>query len=106
MLVPFLFLQGELRIYYLPLAFAVAFSIVASLFVAFTFVPTMAGRIHHWRARVYGVPGGRDEPAPGAGSEPPGGGAESARTSASAGRLPTFGRTAAYWDSPSITRSW
>jgi HAE1 family hydrophobic/amphiphilic exporter-1 len=55
-LVPFLFLQGELRIYYLPLAFAVAFSIVASLFVAFTFVPTMAGRIHHWRARVYGVP--------------------------------------------------
>ena len=57
-LVPFLFLQGELRIYYLPLAFAVAFSIVASLFVAFTFVPTMAGRIHHWRARVYGVPAG------------------------------------------------
>jgi HAE1 family hydrophobic/amphiphilic exporter-1 len=55
-LVPFLFLQGELRIYYLPLAFAVAFSIIASLFVAFTFVPTMAGRIHHWRARVYGVP--------------------------------------------------
>ena len=31
--------------------------IVASLFVAFTFVPTMAGRIQHWRARVYGVPG-------------------------------------------------
>jgi len=59
-LVPFLFLQGELRIYYLPLAFAVGFSIVASLFVAFTFVPTMAGRIHHWRARVYGVPGGRN----------------------------------------------
>jgi hydrophobic/amphiphilic exporter-1 (mainly G- bacteria), HAE1 family len=57
-LVPFLFLQGELRIYYLPLAFAVAFSIVASLFVAFTFVPTMAARVHHWRARVYGVPGG------------------------------------------------
>jgi HAE1 family hydrophobic/amphiphilic exporter-1 len=66
-LVPFLFLQGELRIYYLPLAFAVAFSIVASLFVAFTFVPTMASRIHHWRARVYGVPGstgpGRDPSA-------------------------------------------
>lgn len=59
-LVPFLFLQGELRIYYLPLAFAVAFSIVASLFVAFTFVPTMAGRIHHWRARVYGVPSVND----------------------------------------------
>jgi len=61
-LVPFLFLQGELRIYYLPLAFAVAFSIVASLFVAFTFVPTMAGRIQHWRARVYGVPSGNGSP--------------------------------------------
>ncbi|MFQ5890428.1 MAG: efflux RND transporter permease subunit [Gemmatimonadota bacterium] len=44
-LVPFLFLQGELRIYYLPLGYAVAFSIVASLFVAFTFVPTMAARL-------------------------------------------------------------
>ena len=61
-LVPFLFLQGELRIYYLPLAFPVAFSIVASLFVAFTFVPTMAGRIQHWRARVYGVPAGNGSP--------------------------------------------
>lgn len=54
-LVPFLFLQGELRIYYLPLAWAVAFAILASLFVAFTFVPTMASRIHHWRGRVVGI---------------------------------------------------
>lgn len=54
-LVPFLFLQGELRIYYLPLGYAVGFSIVASLFVAFTFVPTMASRIQHWRGRVVGV---------------------------------------------------
>ncbi len=69
-LVPFLFLQGELRIYYLPLAFAVAFSIVASLFVAFTFVPTMAGRIHHWRARVYGVPGGTNGSVEGSDSAP------------------------------------
>ncbi|MBT8462765.1 MAG: efflux RND transporter permease subunit, partial [Gemmatimonadetes bacterium] len=68
-LVPFLFLQGELRIYYLPLAFAVAFSIVASLFVAFTFVPTMAGRIHYWRARVYGVPAGTADQAAGAARE-------------------------------------
>ncbi|MDH3686736.1 MAG: efflux RND transporter permease subunit, partial [Myxococcales bacterium] len=43
-LVPFLFLQGDLRVYYLPLAFAVGFSIVASLFVAFSFVPTMTAR--------------------------------------------------------------
>ncbi len=44
-LVPFLFLQGELRIYYRPLAFAVGFSILASLFVAFTFVPSLAARV-------------------------------------------------------------
>ncbi|MEN8144658.1 MAG: efflux RND transporter permease subunit [Gemmatimonadota bacterium] len=44
-LVPFLFLKGELRLYYVPLAFAVGFSILASLFVAFTFVPTMAARL-------------------------------------------------------------
>jgi len=48
-LVPFLFLQGELRLYYLPLGYAVGFSILASLFVAFTFVPTMASRIASWR---------------------------------------------------------
>jgi HAE1 family hydrophobic/amphiphilic exporter-1 len=44
-LVPFLFLQGDLRAYYLPLAFAVGFSILASLFVAFTFVPSLAARL-------------------------------------------------------------
>ncbi len=44
-LVPFLFYQGELRLYYLPLAYAVAFSILASLFVAFTFVPSLAARV-------------------------------------------------------------
>ncbi len=44
-LIPFLFLQDELRIYYLPLAFAVGFSILASLFVAFTFVPSIAARV-------------------------------------------------------------
>ncbi|MDP2480285.1 MAG: efflux RND transporter permease subunit [Candidatus Palauibacterales bacterium] len=48
-LVPFLFLQGELRLYYVPLAFAVGFSILASLFVAFTFVPAMAARLGGWR---------------------------------------------------------
>jgi HAE1 family hydrophobic/amphiphilic exporter-1 len=48
-LVPFLFLQGELRLYYVPLAFAVGFSILASLFVAFTFVPSMAARLGRWR---------------------------------------------------------
>jgi HAE1 family hydrophobic/amphiphilic exporter-1 len=91
-LVPFLFLQGELRIYYLPLAFAVAFSIVASLFVAFTFVPTMAGRIQHWRARVYGVPGGKgtgDSP-PGSPSQETQGAAPAGRGTADSGRAPGY----------------
>ncbi|MCL7966715.1 MAG: efflux RND transporter permease subunit [marine benthic group bacterium] len=69
-LVPFLFLQGELRIYYLPLAWAVAFAILSSLFVAFTFVPTMASRVHHWRGRVVGVRPDEDvlaNPEPGRG---------------------------------------
>jgi HAE1 family hydrophobic/amphiphilic exporter-1 len=87
-LVPFLFLQGELRIYYLPLAFAVAFSIVASLFVAFTFVPTMAGRIHHWRAQVYGVPGGKGAPASSEGPESPSSG--SVPLASSASRAPAY----------------
>jgi len=43
-LIPFVLLQGELRVYYLPLSFAVGFSILASLFVAFTFVPALAAR--------------------------------------------------------------
>jgi len=64
-LVPFLFLQGELRVYYLPLSFAVGFSILASLFVAFTFVPALAARVR----RI-----GPDDPAAGA----PAGGAERA----------------------------
>lgn len=57
-LVPFLFLQGDLRVYYLPLSFAVGFSILASLFVAFTFVPALAARLGHRgrSAKVAGAP--------------------------------------------------
>jgi len=44
-LVPFVYLQGELRIYYVPLAIAVGFSLLASLFVAFTFIPALAARL-------------------------------------------------------------
>ncbi|MFW6084367.1 MAG: efflux RND transporter permease subunit [Gemmatimonadota bacterium] len=51
-LVPFLFMQGDLRLYYLPLGFAVAFAIFASLFVAFTFVPTMTSRLYAKADRV------------------------------------------------------
>jgi HAE1 family hydrophobic/amphiphilic exporter-1 len=63
-LVPFLFLQGDLRIYYLPLAFAVGFSILASLFVAFTFVPSLAARLRPGAGR------GGYRVGPSAGDEP------------------------------------
>jgi HAE1 family hydrophobic/amphiphilic exporter-1 len=49
---PFLYLQGELRLYYLPFAYAVGFSLLASLFVAFSFVPGLAAR-----ALAGGIPG-------------------------------------------------
>ena len=43
--VPFVWLQGELRAYYLPFAIVVGFSMIASLLVSFTFVPALAARI-------------------------------------------------------------
>lgn len=43
--VPFVYLQGELRVYYVPLAVVVAVSLVASLFVAFTFIPAASRRL-------------------------------------------------------------
>ncbi|MFW6199034.1 MAG: efflux RND transporter permease subunit [Gemmatimonadota bacterium] len=42
---PFLYLQGELRIYYLPLAVVVGLTLLASIFVAFTFIPALAARV-------------------------------------------------------------
>ncbi len=43
--VPFVYLQGELRIYYVPLAIVVGLTLLASLFVAFSFIPALSGRI-------------------------------------------------------------
>jgi hydrophobic/amphiphilic exporter-1 (mainly G- bacteria), HAE1 family len=43
--VPFVYLQGELRVFYVPLAIVVGLTLLASLFVAFTFIPALAGRI-------------------------------------------------------------
>jgi len=42
--VPFVYLQGELRVFYVPLAIVVALTLVASLFVAFTFIPSLTAR--------------------------------------------------------------
>jgi hydrophobic/amphiphilic exporter-1 (mainly G- bacteria), HAE1 family len=44
-LVPFVYLRGELRILYLPLAIVVGLTLVASIFVAFTFIPALAARL-------------------------------------------------------------
>jgi HAE1 family hydrophobic/amphiphilic exporter-1 len=43
--IPFVYLQGELRIYYVPLAIVVGLSLLASLFVAFTFIPALASKV-------------------------------------------------------------
>ncbi len=43
--IPFVYLQGELRIFYIPLAIVVGMSLVASLFVAFTFIPALGSRL-------------------------------------------------------------
>ena len=42
--VPFVYLQGELRVYYVPLAIVVALTLVASIFVAFSFIPALSAR--------------------------------------------------------------
>jgi HAE1 family hydrophobic/amphiphilic exporter-1 len=42
--VPFLYLQGELRAYYLPFAMTVGLALLASLAAAFTLIPALAAR--------------------------------------------------------------
>jgi HAE1 family hydrophobic/amphiphilic exporter-1 len=43
--IPFVYLQGELRVYYVPLAIVVGMSLFASLFVAFSFIPGLASKV-------------------------------------------------------------
>ena len=49
-LLPFVYLQGELQVYYVPLAVVVLFSQLASLLVGFTLVPALAARLLAQRA--------------------------------------------------------
>lgn len=44
-LVPFVYLQGELRVYYVPLALVVGIALLASMAVAFTFIPSLGARL-------------------------------------------------------------
>ena len=43
--IPFVYLQGELRLFYVPLAIVVGFTNLASLLVTFTFTPALAARL-------------------------------------------------------------
>jgi HAE1 family hydrophobic/amphiphilic exporter-1 len=53
--VPFVYLQGELRVFYVPLAIVVALTLIASLFVAFTFIPALGSRLLVARGRRRGA---------------------------------------------------
>jgi len=61
--VPFVYLQGENRVYYVPLGIVVALTLIASLLVAFTFIPALASRLLTLR--------GRGERGAGAGTRSP-----------------------------------
>jgi len=43
--IPFVYLQGELRVFYVPLAIVVGMALIASLFVAFSFIPGLASKV-------------------------------------------------------------
>ncbi|HYR07611.1 MAG TPA: efflux RND transporter permease subunit [Longimicrobium sp.] len=49
--IPFIYLQGELRLFYVPLAIVVGFTNLASLLVTFSFTPALAGRLLGSRVR-------------------------------------------------------
>src|SRR5690606_890621 len=55
--IPFVYLQGTLRAYYLPLAIVVVLSQAASLFVAFSFVPALAAKMLSGKGKVPVAPG-------------------------------------------------
>ena len=42
---PFLYLSGEQRVYYLPLAVMIVLSVIGSVMVAFTFIPALVGKL-------------------------------------------------------------
>ncbi|HEX8691376.1 MAG TPA: efflux RND transporter permease subunit [Longimicrobium sp.] len=60
--VPFVYLQGEVRLFYVPLAIVVGFTNLASLFVTFSFTPALAARL--LRARPLRAARAAEERAP------------------------------------------
>ncbi len=61
--IPFVYLQGELRLYYVPLAMVVGLSLLASLFVSFTFIPAFGVRLLRAGDADRGSRGDPDAPA-------------------------------------------
>jgi hydrophobic/amphiphilic exporter-1 (mainly G- bacteria), HAE1 family len=64
-LLPFVYLQGELKLYYVPLALVVGFAQLASLIVGFTFIPALAARALRSGRFAWGwksMPERRDDP--------------------------------------------
>lgn len=59
---PFLYLSGEQRVFYLPMAIMIVLSVIGSVLVAFTFIPALIGKLLPQRdpAALDGVP--RREP--------------------------------------------
>lgn len=60
---PFVYLQGELRVFYVPLAIVVALTLVGSLLVSFTFIPALSARVLPERP-TDGDGGGQRRPRP------------------------------------------
>lgn len=54
---PFLYLQGELRVVYMPFALAVVTSLTCSLMVSFTLIPSLAARVLGSPAALAGAGG-------------------------------------------------
>ncbi|HEX8271641.1 MAG TPA: efflux RND transporter permease subunit [Longimicrobiaceae bacterium] len=69
--VPFVYLQGELRLFYIPLAIVVGFTNLASLFVTFSFIPALAGRLLRVQRRVRPVPASAGAAGGGTPERPP-----------------------------------
>jgi HAE1 family hydrophobic/amphiphilic exporter-1 len=53
--VPFVYLQGEMRMFYVPLAIVVGLSQLASFVVGFTFIPALSARLLGRRVRAAGT---------------------------------------------------
>lgn len=60
--IPFVYLQGEVRLFYVPLAIVVGFTNLASLFVTFSFTPALAGRLLGKRVRKIREAAVREKP--------------------------------------------